>query len=197
MASKTLYAKINEVKIKLSKSPLKKSGFNKFINMAYFELYDFLPTVLILTDQVGLLSGVSFTHELGILRFTDIETGEFIEYTTPIKQVEMKGMNDMQALGAVETYSRRYLYMNALEIVENDVIDGGVEVKKETKIVVPKPEEKVGMELQDSLDEWIAKAAEVEGKTFGEITKTLNEKFDLEDADVVKSIIKKMEEKYK
>jgi hypothetical protein len=35
----------------------------------------------------------------------------------------MKGCNEIQAMGAMMTYIRRYLYVNALEIVEHDAID--------------------------------------------------------------------------
>jgi hypothetical protein len=38
-------------------------------------------------------------------------------------QIAMKGANEIQSLGAVQTYSRRYLYLAALGIVENDVVD--------------------------------------------------------------------------
>ena len=37
----------------------------------------------------------------------------------------LKGCNEIQGLGAIQTYQRRYLYMNAFEISENDYyIDG-------------------------------------------------------------------------
>ena len=40
----------------------------------------------------------------------------------------------MQCLGGVHTYLKRYLYINALELVENDLFDkiSGEEAKKET-----------------------------------------------------------------
>ena len=36
---------------------------------------------------------------------------------------QLKGVHEIQNLGAVETYQRRYLYMVAFEIVEADVLD--------------------------------------------------------------------------
>ncbi len=42
----------------------------------------------------------------------------------------MKGLLEIQKLGAVETYQRRYLWITAMEIVEHDAIDAGVEEAK-------------------------------------------------------------------
>jgi hypothetical protein len=36
----------------------------------------------------------------------------------------LKGCHEVQNLGAVETYIKRYLYQNCFEIVENDELDG-------------------------------------------------------------------------
>jgi hypothetical protein len=51
-------------------------------------------------------------------------------------QIAMKGANEIQSLGAVQTYSRRYLYLAALGIVENDVVDSK---PLDNNPVVPKP----------------------------------------------------------
>jgi hypothetical protein len=51
----------------------------------------------------------------------------------------LKGCHDVQNLGAVQTYLRRYLWTNAFEIVEHDALDattGGVEPAKKPE---PKP----------------------------------------------------------
>jgi hypothetical protein len=51
---------------------------------------------------------------------------EVITFVSPTKEVELKGCTGIQGIGAVHTYMRRYLYMNALEIVENDELDARV-----------------------------------------------------------------------
>ena len=61
---------------------------------------------------------------------------EVEEYTSPMRDLELKGCNKIQALGGVETYSRRYLYMSAFDIIENDMFDvtsGKENEKKELK----------------------------------------------------------------
>ena len=52
-----------------------------------------------------------------------------------MRELELKGCNKIQALGGIETYQRRYLYMCAFDIVENDMFDkvSGKETKKEDK----------------------------------------------------------------
>ena len=53
----------------------------------------------------------------------------------PTTELTLKGCTPIQALGGVNTYCRRYLYLNALEIVENDLLDGkaGTFEKEEPK----------------------------------------------------------------
>jgi hypothetical protein len=119
----TVYNRLQTVAVELQKTELKKSGMNKFAGFKYFELADFLPTVNELFLKNGLAGYCSFTSELASLTIADIETGETIVVTSPMVDIEMKGANAIQALGAVETYSRRYLYLAALGIVENDTVD--------------------------------------------------------------------------
>ena len=73
--------------------------------------------------------------ELAKLQIINTEkTDEWIEYTSPMEDLELKGCNKVQALGGVETYSRRYLYMSAFDIIENDMFDATVNDKKEKDV---------------------------------------------------------------
>jgi hypothetical protein len=40
-----------------------------------------------------------------------------------MSSASLKGCHDVQNLGAVQTYQRRYLWQSALEIVEHDALD--------------------------------------------------------------------------
>jgi hypothetical protein len=46
-----------------------------------------------------------------------------ITITSPMSSAALKGCHDVQNLGAVQTYQRRYLWQSALEIVEHDALD--------------------------------------------------------------------------
>jgi len=129
-----IYKKLQNVTVELQNSPLKKSGQNKFAGFKYFELTDFLPTVNQLFDKHGLNGLVSYDKEHAHLIITNTEKpDEQVVVKSPMVVIDMKGANEIQALGAVETYQRRYLYMAALGIVENDVVDAQEMVTKEPK----------------------------------------------------------------
>jgi hypothetical protein len=119
----SVYKKLQTVAVELQKTEIKKSGENKFAGFKYFELGDFLPTVNELFLTHGLAGYCSFDKELATLTIVDTEKGDKVEVTSPMVQIAMKGANEIQSLGAVQTYSRRYLYLAALGIVENDVVD--------------------------------------------------------------------------
>lgn len=115
---------------------VKKSGINRFAEFDYFELEDIVPPATEIFSNLGLLFVVTFTNDnaIGVLFNTD-KPEEFIEFNSPMRTLENKKMNEVQALGGVETYQRRYLYMACLDIVENDAIDaaGGKDDKKSGK----------------------------------------------------------------
>jgi len=123
MSEYKVYAKLQEARIKLQAAPLKKSGHNKFANYHYFELGDFLPTINKIFHELGLCSVISFTKDYAELRIVDVDTGSCITFSSPMAEANLKGTHPIQNLGAVETYSRRYLYVTALEIVEHDALD--------------------------------------------------------------------------
>jgi len=118
-----VYEKLQQARIKLQNTALKKSGYNKFAEYKYFELGDFLPAIQSIFFDLKLCPVVSFGAELATLRIIDTENGGCITFTSPMAQANLKGCHPIQNLGAVETYSRRYLYVTALEIVEHDAID--------------------------------------------------------------------------
>ena len=63
-----------------------------------------------------------------------VETGESIESTTLIPQVDLKGMNSYQAFGSGCTYFRRYCLSSVLGLVtDKDTDASGEQVKREPK----------------------------------------------------------------
>jgi hypothetical protein len=135
MSEYKVYAKLQTARIKLQAAPLKKSGHNKFAGYQYFELGDFIPTINEIFHGLGLCSVISFDKEMATLRIIDTDNGGVITFTSPMAEANLKGTHPIQNLGAVETYSRRYLYVTALEIVEHDALDAttGSEAPKSAK----------------------------------------------------------------
>jgi hypothetical protein len=123
-STKNIYQKIQMVKESILKENLKKSGENKYAGFKYYELADFTPSIIKLCNEVGLFTKITFSEELATLRIVNVnKPEEFEEYTSPMRNLVLKGCNEIQALGGVETYSRRYLYMSAFDIIENDMFD--------------------------------------------------------------------------
>jgi hypothetical protein len=119
-----------QARIMLQNAPLKKSGHNKFAGYSYFELGDFIPTINSIFNEVGLCGVVSYDSEIASLTITDIDDGTNIIITSPMADANLKGCHPIQNLGAVETYTRRYLWVTAMEIVEHDALDSSAPIKE-------------------------------------------------------------------
>jgi hypothetical protein len=132
-----VHKKLMDARILLQQAPLKKSGHNKFAGYSYFELGDFLPTINQIFSKVGLCGVVSFDKELATLTITDTEDNSEIKLTSPMADANLKGCHPIQNLGAVETYTRRYLWVSAMEIVEHDALDSSAPLKEDKVIISP------------------------------------------------------------
>jgi hypothetical protein len=132
-----VHKKLMDARIQLQAAPLKKSGHNKFAGYQYFELGDFLPTINQIFAKVGLCGVVSFDKELATLTITDTDDGSQINLTSPMADANLKGCHPIQNLGAVETYTRRYLWVSAMEIVEHDALDSSAPLKEEKVVISP------------------------------------------------------------
>ena len=174
--------KINSVMKKLQKSrvdwqskPRKKSGFNKFQNFKYFVLKDILPTVNEIFNKNGLYSQYNLTKDYAELIITDSSTGDYLVYKIPVQKLDNP---TMQNIGAINTYSKRYLYMNALEIEEDedelDSQDLDKPVNKESKEeLIKKISEALG---EAKLNTWLktSKKEKIEDFTVEELSKVWN-----------------------
>ena len=119
-----IYEKINKVKYGILSAKLKKSGYNKFSNFSYYELADIIPTITTLCIESKLMTQFTFDNDYARLIIVDIDKPmDVLVYTSPMKELQIKGANEIQALGGIETYQRRYLYLMAFDIIENDMFD--------------------------------------------------------------------------
>ena len=142
----SVYKKLQAARVELQKAPLQKSGNNKFAGYSYFELGDFLPTIQRIFLEQGLCGVVTFGTEIATLTIHETDGEGTVEFTSPMSSASLKGCHDVQNLGAVQSYLRRYLWTTALEIVENDVLDATtgkeepVKKKAEPAPVAPAPQ---------------------------------------------------------
>ena len=123
----SVYAKLMKARLILQGKKLAKTGHNKFAGYQYFELGDFLPVVQEIFADLKLCGIVSYTADLAKLTILDVEKpmedSGCIEITSPMGSAALKGCHEVQNIGAVETYQRRYLWVTAMEIVEHDALD--------------------------------------------------------------------------
>jgi len=123
MAYLGVYRKLMEARQQLAALPLKKSGVNSFAKYQYFELGDFLPSIQQIFYELGMCSAISFTADTATLTIIDTEGGGELVITSPMGSAALKGCHEVQNIGAVQTYQRRYLWVTAMEIVEHDALD--------------------------------------------------------------------------
>jgi hypothetical protein len=135
----SVYKKLQKARIALQGQKLTKSGKNKFAGYDYFELGDFLPSIQTICNDIGLCGVVSFSNDMAYLQINDTEDGTSIMFTAPMSSAALKGCHDVQNLGAVISYLRRYLWVNAFEIVEHDALDATTGKEEPVKKVEPKP----------------------------------------------------------
>ena len=119
-----VYGKLAVARGRFLEAPVKKSGVNRFAEYKYFELADIVPVATSIFADLGLVFLISFDNEIARGTLVNVDKPEeIINFTSPMRDLEVKGMNAVQALGGVETYQRRYLYMACLDIVEADAFD--------------------------------------------------------------------------
>ena len=153
-----VYIKLNHARERFHNRELKKSGHNKFANYYYFELGDFVIPALEIFKDVGLTSIISFTKDYADMRIINNEKPEeVITITSPMSTAALKGCHEVQNLGAVQTYLRRYLWVAALEIVEHDALDSTTGRKGDAPIITPKGN--VGDDLPEEEKEFLREMA--------------------------------------
>ena len=160
-----VYEKLNIARKKFHGIELKKSGHNKFAGYKYFELGDFIIPALDIFNEVGLTAVISFGKEEASMTIIDVDKSEDrIVITSPMSSAALKGCHEVQNLGAVQTYLRRYLWVAALEIVEHDALDSSPKltdegVKKKGNAPVVTPRGGIGDDLPQDIKEFLTDLA--------------------------------------
>jgi ERF superfamily len=125
----SVHKKLQAARLELSQTALKKSGKNKFAGFEYFELGDFLPATHSIFNSIGICGVFSFynddqNEEWCTLKVIDVEDSDsVVQFNSPVVKAEMNKSNPIQELGATHTYMRRYMWLLALELTENDQVD--------------------------------------------------------------------------
>lgn len=125
---RNLNESIIKIRVDLQNSKLKKSGKNKFAGFDYFELADFLPRLNELMLQEGINDRFYIKDDYATLELQkgeeiNIYTMPFVMFEVPMNKGGIPSMQKIQYLGALNTYYKRYLYLNAFGITDGEIID--------------------------------------------------------------------------
>jgi hypothetical protein len=160
-----VYQKLNAARKKFHGIELKKSGHNKFAGYKYFELGDFIIPALDIFNEVGLTGVITFGTTEAHMRIIDVDKPDnMIIISSPMSTAALKGCHEVQNLGAVQTYLRRYLWVAALEIVEHDALDSSPQltdegIKKKGNAPVVTPRGGIGDDLPQDIKEFLTDLA--------------------------------------
>lgn len=163
--NKSLNESIIQIRVDLQNSKIKKSGINKYAGFEYYELADFLPRLNELMLQYGINDKFTIEEDKATLTLIKGEETQsynipFERFDTPLNKNGSPSMQDIQYLGALNTYYKRYLYLNAFGITDGEVIDsmdnneiqkGAKSTKKVTKATEKKEQPKgADLPIQES-----------------------------------------------
>ena len=147
----SIYGKLAAARADFHSRKIEKTGHNKFAGYSYFELADFLIPGMDCLGKQGLVPVVSFNASEATLTVFDVKSEQTIVITSPMSSAALKGCHDVQNLGAVQTYLRRYLWTALLEIVEHDAVDGAPPQKEQALPAYPAKDFKSNWETWESL----------------------------------------------
>jgi len=126
-----VYSKLQKIRKELKDLGLKKTGINRYKDkktnewvekFRFYELADFLPSIIDLFNEHKLFSYINFYPDHAILTIIESSVPEVkIEFYCTVEDAELLSSTKIQELGATQTYLRRYLYINALDIIEKEI----------------------------------------------------------------------------
>lgn len=203
-----VYQKLIEARFQFLNAGVKKSGTHIQLEFKYFELEDIIPVATRIFKELGLLPIVTFDKEIATMTIVNCDKpDETIIFTSPMKEINVivsntgkQVTNEIQTLGSMETYQRRYLYLIALDIVESDSIDANTgnqseKPKKSTKSKeVPNVDEDTTKDGKPVLKKTSAPLTQEERKIVKEHVVAENDMADTLQINALKKALKKLKE---
>ena len=118
-----LRSKVMQLRLEIKQKGFKKGGHNKFQNYDHYTIDDILDVVYPLLCKYHLSTWYNFNVKTRVatLEITDLDTGytDFVSIEDPV--IQWKNSNEvLQGIGKSQTYLRKYLYIQFLDISESD-----------------------------------------------------------------------------
>ncbi len=156
-----IYKKLQEARVELQNRDIKKTGHNSYANYKYFRLGDFIGAVNEILKEKGLTSHTNYGENQATLTIINVDNPEEqMTFQTPYEKAKLSGgTQPIQELGASQTYLRRYLWLTAMEISEEDPVEAttGKKDKKQStkKIIEQKINSAEDEETLNKIEKWI------------------------------------------
>ena len=156
-----IFEKLALSKLQFGNSGIKPTGINRYAGFKYFELADIIPVANSILSENGLVFFVKYTNEEAIGTLVNCSNPEeSIVFTSPMRELNTlsdtgkKKMNELQGLGAEQTYQKRYLYNMLFDVVEADIFDatlGKEEPSESVKVTTPPATKEERQEMKKEL----------------------------------------------
>lgn len=122
-----VFEKLNAARAELLSLSVRKTGANEYTDFKYMKLEDFLGDVIRLENKYKFMTIVSYDDDVATMTIVNTEMPpDRFKITSPMSTAKLKAAHEVQNLGAVLTYERRYLYLTAYNIIEEDVLDSTI-----------------------------------------------------------------------
>lgn len=174
-----IYSKLAKARAMFYEQKIKKSGKNAYAGYDYFELSDILPSCIRICNEVGLAPIISFEEGYAVMTVYDGESDSSFQIRSPLADATLKGCHPIQNLGAVETYSRRYLWFSLFEITESDPLETTTGREDEDEA----PKASAPAKKQNRNDDKVPSAGVAAASLWGAVCKSYGWSNDLSDAD--------------
>ena len=130
-----LGGKLQLMRCKVLEANPRKTGYNPYGKFNYFKLNDFLPIANQIMKEMGMWSEFSIRMvgdvEYAVLNICD--TNQQITFMLPTAEAN-NSQNPIQNAGSKNTYMKRYCWMNALELEEDDTVDAATGSPEDKKV---------------------------------------------------------------
>ena len=202
-ATKTpnIFQKLAKARLDFLSANIQKTGINKSGEYEYFELKDIVPIGTEILNKNGLIFVVSFPAGVPCGTLYDFDSDATMTFSSALVEGDITGpkggalMSSIQSEGAKQTYHRRYLWMQVLDIVAQDEIDGGsfTEPSKPKKTSKKPVSEEKRAEIKKEITDSEGAAEEIQIEQLKKALKTLNDESDGEYEEFITEIAVKTE----
>ena len=117
-----LYKKLQNARLQFKEKHIKARGRNDFNHFDYITLEDIVLEAIPILLENQLSIHQKFYQQPPLVELIDLETGYSEDFGSNVTFTVDGGNNNqrLQALGSTESYIRRYIYLQILDIVESD-----------------------------------------------------------------------------